>query len=47
MILKSSTFVFGIVCINNDQFIDEVMTEIYPGELKLTSDDKLFYKVIL
>jgi hypothetical protein len=32
-------YIDNLLCINNDQFMDEVMTEIYPGELKLTSDD--------
>ena len=32
-------YIDDLLCINNDQFMDEVMTEIYPEELKLTSDD--------
>ena len=32
-------YIDDLLCINNDQFMDEVMTKIYPKELKLTSDD--------
>ena len=28
-----------LLCIKNNQFMDEVMTEIYPEELKLTNDN--------
>ena len=32
-------YIDDLLCINNDQTMDDVMTEIYPEELRLTSDD--------
>ena len=32
----------GLMCINNDQLMDTVMTEIYPKELVLTNDELIF-----
>ena len=32
-------YIDDLLCINNDQLMDRVMTEIYPEELSLTSDD--------
>ena len=32
-------YIDDLLCINNDQLMDEAMTDIYPDELKLTSDD--------
>ena len=32
-------YIDDLLCINNDQFMDSVMEEIYPKELSLTSDD--------
>ena len=32
-------YIDDLLCINNDQLMDEVMHEIYPPELSLTSDD--------
>jgi len=32
-------YIDDLLCVNNDQLMDKVMTEIYPDELKLTSDD--------
>ena len=32
-------YIDDLLCINNDQLMDDVMTNIYPKELSLTSDD--------
>lgn len=32
-------YIDDLLCINNDELMDTVMTEIYPQELSLTSDD--------
>ena len=32
-------YIDDLLCINNDELMDSVMTEIYPQELSLTSDD--------
>ena len=32
-------YIYNLLCINNDQSMDNVMTEIYPPELSLTSDE--------
>ena len=32
-------YIDNLLCINNDQLMDDVMSEIYPKELSLTSDD--------
>lgn len=44
-ILKKFLFCFryidDLLCINNDQLMDDVMTEICPQELSLTSDDAI------
>ena len=32
-------YIDDLLCINNDQMMDNVMTEIYPPELSLTSDE--------
>ena len=32
-------YIDDLLCINNDQAMDEVMSDIYPKELSLTSDD--------
>ena len=32
-------YIDDLLSVNNDQLMDKVMTEIYPDELKLTSDD--------
>ena len=32
-------YIDDLLCINNDQFMDSVMKEIYPKELSLTSDN--------
>ena len=32
-------YIDDLLCINNHQLMDDVMTEIYPKELSLTSDD--------
>ena len=34
-------YIDDLLCINNDQTMDHVMTEIYPKELSLTSDDAI------
>jgi hypothetical protein len=34
-----SRYIDDLLCINNDQLMDSYMTEIYPSELSLTSDD--------
>ena len=34
-------YIDDLLCINNDQAMDKVMTEIYPKELSLTSDDAI------
>ena len=31
-------YIDNLLCLNNDQMMDDVMTEIYPPELSLTSD---------
>ena len=32
-------YIDDLLCINNDQMMDDAMTEIYPPELSLTSDE--------
>ena len=34
-------YIDDLLCINNDQTMDEVMSDIYPKELSLTSDDAI------
>lgn len=34
-------YIDDLLCINNHQLMDDVMTEIYPKELSLTSDDAI------
>ena len=34
-------YIDDLLCINNDQMMDDVMTEIYPPELSLTSDEAI------
>ena len=34
-------YIDDLLCINNDQLMDEVMKDIYPQELSLTSDDAI------
>ncbi len=34
-------YIDDLLCINNDQIMDEVMSDIYPKELSLTSDDAI------
>ncbi len=36
-------YIDDLLCINNDQSMDDVMTEIYPEELSLTSDDAVLH----
>ena len=37
-------YVDDLLCINNDQLMDSIMTEIYPKELGLTSDNDILKK---
>ena len=36
-----SRYIDDLLCINNDELMDEVMTDIYPSELSLTSDNAI------
>ena len=36
-------YIDDLLCINNDQLMDDVMTKIYPKELSLTSDDAVLH----
>ena len=35
-------YIDDLLCLNNDQLMDDVMTEIYPPELSLTSDGAIY-----
>ena len=35
-------YIDDLLCLNNDQMMDDVMTEIYPPELSLTSDGAIY-----
>ena len=37
--LYCSRYIDDLLCINNDQLMDDIKSEIYPEELSLTSDD--------
>ena len=36
-----SRYIDDVLCINNDELMDEVMTDVYPSELSLTSDNAI------
>ena len=46
-VLKKFNFCFryidDLLCINNDQLMDDVITDFYPKELSLTSDDAVLH----
>ena len=50
-ILKKFNYCFryidDLLCINNDQFMDSIMKEIYPKELSLASDNAVFKSTLL